>query len=120
MDWSLASNPHAVPIADSILGPEAQLLVGSVAAMNLPYRMERIPMTMPPVLSELNLKGLHHYLAHGDEFSYEQAQNIAAFLDKMMPYLKFDSKWGTKEGPIGEQLRTVFVSCEESGTVEIG
>jgi hypothetical protein len=40
---------------------------------------------MPPVLSELKLKGLHHYMAHTDYFSYEQAQDIVVFLDKMKP-----------------------------------
>ena len=64
-----------VPIVDSILGPAALLLVKGLEAINLPYRMQRIPRMLPLVLRELKLKGLHHYVAHRGRFNYEQAQS---------------------------------------------
>lgn len=111
--------PVPVPIADSILGPEAALIVGGLAGLNLPYHIDQIPKTLPPVLSELKLKGLHHFVAQGDDINYEQAQDIVAFLDKMKLYLKFGPKWSTEYGSVCEQLRTVFNGCKAGGKVTI-
>ena len=114
------SRPLPVPVADSVLGPNPPAIVlKNLEGMNLPYHIERIPKTMPPVLSELKLRGLHHYVAHTDYFSYEQAQDIVAFLDKMKPYVSFESTWNTPYGPI-DAMRTVFIGCEPGGRVLIG
>jgi len=53
------------------------------------YRIDRIPKTMPPVLSQLKLEGLHHYVAHGTEFSYQQSMEVVDFLDKVVQEADF-------------------------------
>lgn len=64
--------------------------------------MGQIPKALPPVLNELKLK---------------QAQDIIAFLDRMEPYLKFDSTWGTECGGPIRELRTVIIGCRPGRAV---
>jgi hypothetical protein len=122
----LLSRPHPSfepPVEGSILPPSFRPDAMSMKWLddaNLNYRMHRIPRAMPPVLKELNLKGVHHYVAHCGEFSYEKSQDIVAFLDKMKPYIQFGGEeWESEYGPIDEQLRTVFAGCKPGNVVTL-
>jgi hypothetical protein len=109
-----------MPIDDSILGPGmTQEMMGTLDDMNSNYRLDRIPKTLPPVLRELNLQILHHYLAHNNEFNYEEAQQFVLFLDKTKPFMEFGKGWGNPLLVV-EEIRTVFASCKPVGKVLIG
>jgi len=90
------------PIAGSTLLPEFQPLMLAIMdemGINLNYRIDRIPKTMPLVLAELNLEGLHHYLATDEEFSYQQSMEMVAFMDKVIWESDFsEDEWGVDPG----------------------
>jgi hypothetical protein len=78
------------------------------------YNVDRIPKTLPPVLNELKLRGLH-------ELDYEHTQEIVSFLDRVMLYVRVKEFVGEDaEIALVEELRDVFASCPEDGPVVIG
>jgi len=78
------------------------------------YRVDRIPKTLPPVLCEINLQGLHHYFILGEAVDYARVQEMISFLDKVMPYV--DDKFKELTGDI----RALFAACPEAGRIEFG
>jgi hypothetical protein len=112
-----------MPIVDSILPPEVTpAMLAIMGDMGINYRIDRIPKTMPPVLSQLKLAGLHHYLAHNGEFSYQQSMELAVFMDKVVRNEDFPGdKWHVEPGekPFIEQVKDVFRACLVGNVVTI-
>jgi hypothetical protein len=113
-----------MPIVDSILPAEVTpAMLAIMGDMGINYRIDRIPKTMPPVLSQLKLEGLHHYLAHNGEFSYQQSMELAVFMDKVVRNEDFPGdKWHVEPGekPFIEQMKDVFRACLAGNMVTIG
>ena len=111
-----------MPIADSILPPGiTPAMLAIMGDMGANYRIDRIPKTMPPVLSQLKLEGLHHYLVH-EEFSYQQSVEVADFVDKVVREADFPAdKWYVE---CGEEhflngMKDIFRACLVDNMVTI-
>ena len=120
---ALAAFDSDMIVDDPILGKEYYMKPGAkrfIEGMNHNFKLERISKTLPPVLKELKLQGLHHFVVHGDELTYEQAQDIVRFLDKMKPYLEAELGEYEKDSNVGEELRALFAACQEGRKVSFG
>jgi hypothetical protein len=112
-----------MPIADPIYtqGYISALLsvMPSYTAIN--YRMDRIPKTMPPVLAQLKLGGLHHYPSQ-TKFSYQHSMAVAAFMEKAVREVDFpEHEWPTEPGEphIMAKIKDVFRACLVDNVVTI-
>jgi hypothetical protein len=56
---------------------------------------------------------------HGDEFTYEQAQDIVRFLDKVKPYLEAELEY-VDGNNVGEEVRALFAACQQGRKVYFG
>ena len=112
-----------MPIVDSILPPEVTpAMLAIMGDIGINYCIDRIPKTTPPVLSQLKLAGLHHYLAHNGEFSYQHSMELAAFTDKVVQNEDFSrDKLHVEPGekPFIEQVKDVFRACLVGDVVTI-
>jgi hypothetical protein len=107
------------PMVDSIMPPgvPVQWFYDHLGDIN--YRVDRIPMTLPPVLRELNFQGLHHCLANEGRPDYEKVQEMVSFMNKVLPYVRVEEFIDGAPG-IGAELRDVLASCPEDEHVTIG
>jgi hypothetical protein len=112
-----------MPIADSILPPGiTPAMLAVMGDMGANYRIDRIPKTMPPVLSQLKLKGLHHYVAHHGELSYQESMEIADFMDKAVRKADFSGdQWyvGPRRRHFVDQMKNIFRGCLADNVVTI-
>jgi hypothetical protein len=109
------------PMADSIAPAGVSLSWFYDVLGDSNYFIDRIPVTLPPVLRELKLQGLHTYLSHSGELDFEQSQEVVAFLDKVEDYVRVDEFFADdEEEPIVEQLRALFAACPEDKIVTFG
>jgi len=76
------------------------------------YRVDLITKTVPTVLRELKLQGLHYYLRNEAKL----VQGVVAFIDKVMTYVPHDFEG---REPVAPQIiiRALFSSCPEGGHV---
>jgi len=113
-----------MPIADSILPSGiTPAMFAFMGDMGLNYRIDRIPQTMPPVLAQLKLEGLHHYVTNNGEFSYRQSMEVVAFMDKVVRESDFPGdKWDVEPGESHfiDQMKDVFRACLADNVVDIG
>jgi hypothetical protein len=112
-----------MPIADSILPPGiTPAMLAVMGDMGANYRIDRIPKTMPPVLSQLKLNGLHHYVAHHGELSYQESMEIADFMDKAVRKADFSGdQWyvGPRRRHFVDQMKNIFRGCLADNVVTI-
>jgi hypothetical protein len=114
-----------MPIADSILPPGVtpNTMFACMDAMGINYRIDRIPKTMPPVLAQLKLEGLHHYVALDGEFNYQQSMEVADFMEKAVREEDFpEDTWHAETGELHfiHQMKNVFRACLVDDVVIIG
>jgi hypothetical protein len=57
---------------------------------------------------------LYRYLSHRSEFNYEEAQQLASFLNDMMPFLVFPSHW-QRHPPVEKQIPAVWPDASQAG-----
>ena len=104
-----------MPIANSILPPGVMpAMLTIMGNMGLNYCIDHIPQTMPPVLAQLKLEGLHHYLANTGEFNYQQSMEVVGFMDKAMWESDFPGdKWDVEPGErhFINQMKDIFRAC---------
>jgi hypothetical protein len=110
------------PMADSLVPAGVSLSILYDFLGDLNYSLDRITHTLPPVLRELNLQGLHTYLSHSGEIDFVRSQEIAALLDKVMDYVRVDEFFEAEEEamPTLKQLRDLFAACPQGGKVIFG
>jgi hypothetical protein len=110
-----------MPIADSIFPPDLSLAAFYGLCPESNYFAERIPRTLPPALRELKLQALHTYLTYPGEMGFEHAQEVAAFLAKVMVYVRADELLTFHE-PMKflERIRALFAACPEDGCIKFG
>jgi hypothetical protein len=112
-----------MPIADSILPPGVTpAMLAFMGDMGLNYRTDRIPQTMPPVLAQLKLEGLHHYLANTGEFDYQQSMEVVGFMDKATRESDFPrDKWDVEPGErhLIDQMKDIFRACLTDNVVAL-
>ncbi len=112
-----------MPIADSILPPGVTASMLSIMRdLGMNYRIDRIPKTMPPVLAQLNLKGLHYYLASDEEFSDQQSMEIVAFMDRVVRKEDFpEARCTSLDGAHAvDQIKNIFKACLPDNVINIG
>ena len=91
--------------------------------MGANYRIDRIPKTMPPVLSQLKLEGLHHYVAHRGELSYQQSRELVDFLNKVVREADFPRDiWcvGFGKKHFLNEMKAVVGACLVDNVVILG
>ena len=112
-----------MPIADSVLPPGVTpTMFACMDAMGINYRIDRIPGTMPPVLAQLKLEGLHHYVALDGEFDYRQSMEVADFVERVVREADFPGDtWYTESGErhFIHQMKDVFRACLVDNAVTI-
>jgi hypothetical protein len=113
-----------MPIADSILPPGVTpAMLAIMGDLGTNYRIDRIPKTMTPVLSQLKLEGLHHYVAHHGELSYQQSMEVVDFMDKVVREADFpEDLWyvgfGQQQHFLNE-MKAVIRACLADNVVTI-
>jgi hypothetical protein len=116
VDWQ----GFEMPIADSILPPGVTPIMLAMMRETANYRIDRIPKTMPPVLSQLKLEGLHHYLTQDEEFNYQQSMEVVVFMDRAVQEEDFPGdEWYVGERHFIGQMKDVFRACLADNVVTI-